>query len=298
MTGQLPSQDSSDELGAVERAVIDHLFVIAPSYAVFLGLHEYDGRLPDLSVAATDRWVAAAHGLLKRLQELPGDRLSRNRSADRLLLELLLESPLFDLQESRDYERNPMAYIGTISLTPYIARNYAPIEARAHAMIASLRGVPQLLQEAKRRLAAPLPEPFLELTLAMAGGLPSHFADAERAARAGALELGDQVADARQEAERALTAFIDWLRAEHLPKATPDFALGAPKFQKLLWVREGIRTPYGEILERGRADLAQNQARLSEIASAQKPPLPVTELLESLYRDHPSAAELLPHART
>jgi uncharacterized protein (DUF885 family) len=87
------------------------------------------------------------------------------------------------------------------------------------------------------------------------------------------------------------------LRAEFVPRATPEFALGPAKYQKLLWVREGIQTPTEQLLAAGTADLKRNQARLRELAGAWKKGGEVPALLEELLREHPSAAELLPKAR-
>jgi uncharacterized protein DUF885 len=291
------SRGPADELSPLEETIVRHFFVLAPSYAVFLGLHEYDGRLPELSTQATDRWARQADALRAKLNEIPEKRLSSDRAVDQLLLNLLLESALFDLREAHDYERNPMAYIGPISLTPYITRDYSPLPARVEAMERLLRGVSDLLETGRRRLSPPLPEPFVRLSLAMSAGLPSHFTDAENVARAGSAALGDQLQAARGIAGAALTKFVGWLRDEVAPKASPEFALGPEKFQKLLWVREGIRTPFAEILARGRADLERNQSRLSEIAAARRPRVSVADLLEGLYRDHAAANGLLPEAK-
>jgi len=113
------------EFDAVEKAVVDHLFEFQPSYAVGLGLHAYDGRVPDLSRAASDRWAAQADALLRRVGALDPDSLTEERRIDRLLLRLLLEAPLFGLRESMDLDRNPMGYVGLVSLTSYLVRDYA-----------------------------------------------------------------------------------------------------------------------------------------------------------------------------
>ena len=127
----------SSEFETLEREVVDHLFVLQPSYAVALGLHEYDGRLPDFSTTSTDRWVRDAEALLARLAQFSSDALPPSRKADAFLLSLLLESPLFDLRDVGDLERNPMNYLGAVSLTAYLARDYAPVPHRVEAVVRS-----------------------------------------------------------------------------------------------------------------------------------------------------------------
>ncbi len=287
----------SDEFTAVEQGVIDHLFQLQPQYAVFLGLHTYDGRLPDLSEAGTESWATGADGWLRRLHAFAPDHLPKERQLDRVLLQLLLESPLFDLRDAFELEHNPMAYVGTISLTPYIARDYAPIDQRTEAMVRVLEGFPAILDAGRRRLKSPLPEPFLRLTLSIGGGLPEHFAEAESAAARGSAALGAKVAAARPSAEKAIHEFLARVRDEYLPKATREFALGLERYQRLLWVREGIRTPVVDILALGERDLRRNQVRLEELAQAARPPGSIAAVLERLFRDHATASGLLDQAR-
>ena len=278
---------------ALERRVIDHLFELQPSYAVSLGLHEYDGRVPDLSLAATDRWASIADALLRELLSVEPSSLSAERRIDAFLLRLLLESPLFDLRESLELDRNPMAYVGSVSLTSYLARDYAPPEQRVAAIARLLESVPRLLDYGRQRLKAPLPKPFIDLALAIGGGLPAHLAEAQTFAdRAHA---GPSLSKARGTAEPAIAAFLSWLKDEQLPRATPEFALGGARFQRLLFVREGIEAPFEEIRRAGQADLARNQARLAEIAGEEQ--IAVDDLFGRLNRDHPSTAQLLPTAR-
>jgi uncharacterized protein (DUF885 family) len=295
--GSAPRTEVRDELAALENAVTDHVFELQPSYAVFLGLHRYDGRLPDLSLEATERWASGAERLLGRLRDLPAERLGPDRRVDKMFLELLLEGPLFDLRESREYDRNPMAYLGAVSLTSYMVREYAPLPQRVDAMVRTLEGVPKLLKEGRGRLHRVLPEPFLRLSQAIGGGLPSHFQEAEELAGRSASALADRVRAARAPAVAAVREFLRALKEEYLPRATPDFALGPERFQRLLWVREGIRTPFSEIARAGTADLRRNQERLAEIARGLRPPKSATELLEGMYRDHPTSEGLLEEAR-
>ncbi|MCI4354516.1 MAG: DUF885 domain-containing protein, partial [Thermoplasmata archaeon] len=105
----------------------------------------------------------------------------------------------------------------------------------------------------------------------------------------------------RQDAEQSINEFVGRLKDEYLPKATTDFALGPERFQRLLWVREGIRTPYSEILRSGQADLERNQARLADIATQTRPgmatALAISDLFEGVYRKHTTAARLVPRAQ-
>ncbi len=284
---------TSDGFDALEREVVDHVFRMHPSAAVELGLHAYDGRLPDLSLPATEGWAATADDLLRRIEAVDAATLSPARAIDRFLLRLLLEEHLFGLRESMDLDRNPMGYVGAVSLTSYLARDYAPVPQRVDAIVRLLEALPRLFDQGRARLRAVLPRPFVELALSMAEGVPGHFDDAQAfAATAG---LGERVARARAPAEAALVEFLGWLREEKLPRSTPEFALGPEKFQRLLFVREGIEAPFDEMRRAGEADLARNRARLAEIATAQG--VEPGALYDGMARDRPTAGEVLATAR-
>jgi hypothetical protein len=285
---------SGEGLETLERQVVDHFFELYPNWAVSLGLHEYDGRLPLVARAATDRWLGGAEALLHRLAAGETGR-SEARHIDCFLLQLLLEGPRFDLTDVGEFERNPMVYLGSLSLTSYIARDYAPIAQRVDGILQILDAVPQYLAEARRRLGSKLPRPFLQLALSMGSGLPAHFLEAEEFARKADPEFGKQVGTARAGAETAIASFLRHLKDDLLPHATEQFALGPQRFQRLLFVREGLETPFGEIEKAGWADLKRNQARLAEIAAAEH--TGADALFEKLRQDHPAADELIPTAQ-
>ena len=292
-----PARDAASELASLETDIVDHLFVLQPSYAVFLGIHAYDGMVPDLSKEATSAWSHQAAALLKRLEAIPRDALPKDRRLDHLLLRLLLEGPIFDLSESRDFDRNPMVYVGQVSLTSYMVRQYAPAADRVRAMTRYLTGIPKVLDQGLARMDAHLPKPFLTLAEAMAGGIPGHLAEAEEFVRGSAPDLLPEWTHARASAGASVDHFMQRLRTVFAPAATPEFALGRERYQRLLWVREGIRTPVDDMLAAGTADLKRNQERLRVLAADSGPKVTVPSLLESLFEEHPTASELLPRAR-
>ncbi|MCI4363150.1 MAG: DUF885 domain-containing protein [Thermoplasmata archaeon] len=292
-----PSSDAMAELAAIEERAVAHTFELSPGYAVAAGRHDYDGRLPSLSHAATAVWVTEADRLLGGLRALEGRPLPPERAIDRLLLELLLEGSRFDLVDAKLYDCNPMLYLWSISLTAYTVRPYAPMQARGEAMLRLVEAVPRFLEEAIQRLDPVLPAPFLLLSTSMGTGLPGHYAECEGAIRRELPALADRFRDARIRAEESLQRFLDKIETEYRPKQTPEFALGHERFQQLLWVREGLRMSIAELKAAGLEDLHRNQRRLAALAAAGKPSGTTAELLASASEDHASAERLLPEVR-
>ena len=286
---------SADPLSTLETQIVDHFFELRPTMAVGLGLHRYDGVLPDLSASRTSRWADGAERLLHQLGETPESSLPTPRRLDRNLLRLLLEGSLFDLNEVRELDRNPMSYLVQPELTGYLVRDYAPAADRAAAVRKALAAFPPLLATARSRLERVLPRPFVTLGIQIASGLPSHFQEGEAFAASASPALRRELREAREGADTAVRSFAEWLGTDRLPKATDDFALGPEKFQRLLWVREGLTTPVADVLAKGRADLERNQRRLAEIARQQK--APPDQLIARLGDRHPAADQLIPLAQ-
>ena len=289
------ASEPTDPLSRIEDQIVAHYFEARPTVAAYLGLHQYDGILPDLSSDGTGRWAGAARGLLLELASVEEPSLTAPRRLDRNLLRLLLEGTLFDLEVARQVDRNPMTFLFQPDLTNYIARDYAPVEDRLRGIVRVLNAVAPLFETAKARLEPVLPRPYVTLALHIASGLPAHFAEGESLAASGSRPLREEVHSARERAEAAVRDFGSWLESERLPQATDDFALGLERFARLLWVREGLTMPVQEVLSRGRADLKRNQDRLAEIARRESSS--PEQLIEDLQQDHPSPDELLPLVR-
>lgn len=210
---------------------------------------------------------------------------------------MTLEGPLFDLRDSRDYDQNPMVYLGALSLTAYTVRAYAPLPVRVEAIRRHLGGVPDYLRAGLDRLDPHLPAPFVRLAIAMATGIESSYRDIESIVG----PLGDatleRIREARDPAVRAVQGFAHRLNETWLPGATNEFALGPERYQKLLWVRERVRAPFADVAAAGRADLERNRARLAAVAASAHPPTDGRGLLERAAKNHPSSDQLLPRAR-
>ncbi|EQD77220.1 protein containing DUF885, bacterial [mine drainage metagenome] len=295
---ELPSGASSTDRAFVdlEQRIVHQVLSLAPAGAVQLGLHAYDGLVPDLSEGAEERHCQAIRRLQHELEGILEGQLLPGARRDRGLLGLMLASDLFSLKELHVLERFPLAYVEGLQLVPYLARPYASPEVRAGAMVRLLTGVPGVLAEGRRRLRDPLPAPLLSVSQAMAAGLAPHYAETERFVRESAPGELSAYRKAREEADAAVEAFLGHL-SRAVERATDDFALGPERFQRLLYVREGLTLPWDELRRRGESDLRRNQERLAELAARAPPGGSPAEALAELSRDHPGPDTLLPEAR-
>ena len=236
-----------------------------PGQATRFGLHQHDGRLPDLSRAAIEADIAAERDFVRQLEAVEPAILGEGVAFER---ELALHSArlrLFAAEVGRRWERTSEATdeIGT-ALFLLLAREFAPLEERLLSLIARIEGIPVALRQVRDRLG---PEPvrlWLEQEQSSAVEMPTLIgaivAEAATVWPDGRPELARlHVAAAR--AERAFAEYAGWIE-EHLTVAGDGTALGASELDHLVELRELERLTTDEILAIGYEQLeAQHQVR-------------------------------------
>ena len=133
-----------------QRLVKEH-WDFYPTAGSRIGRHEYDGQLPDLSPHRITRRVEELRRGLAQLSGLSSENGNGNESEseDRLtrrLLDLFLRRELFNLEEMRPLENNPMRQVGYLNVGGYVKRDYAPLVDRLRAATQAMEQVPDFLQ--------------------------------------------------------------------------------------------------------------------------------------------------------
>ena len=259
-----------------------------------LGLHDYDGFLPDLSPARLKGWSEKAVGLLELIK---GEfhELDKEGRQDSQSMETMLERMLFDIQDLRAYSTRPTIYSLQLSATPYISREYAPVDSRISAVNRHLRTIPGFLEKANLDLDRKLADPIVEIAIKQTQGVMRDLdgAAAREAAKAN-IAIKEEFDRAKADAILSMVEFIDALHEEH--KTSNDFALGRDLFQKLLWVNDRIDQPVEEVLELAVQDLEVNAKALRESAERIRPGATAESIVEEIQQDHPTPKLLLDDA--
>ena len=293
-----PPPTSSRPLAQLAEEFLTSLFEAQPTIAAALGLHEYDGRIQDFREPARARRISALRGFRAQVSGLDPLALDADDAHDRALVALAVDQELFELEGLREFERNPIAYSGPLDLSGYIKRDYAPLTQRVGALCEHLRQIPDYLAVARETLRKPVPLPFLETALDVYAGI-ARFQERElvQAVRPiGGGRLWDAFERANADALNALRRFIGFLEHEGRAGAVDAFAMGEAHFRTMLRVGEMVDLPPERLLEIGREDLAQNQARLREAAGRIDPTATIRDVIARQAGDHPSAERLIPEA--
>jgi uncharacterized protein (DUF885 family) len=287
---------SSVSLKSFTERFLASFFEAHPTYAAGLGLHEYDGRVPDLSQVAIEARISYLRQALEEINGISADQLEGVEWLDYRLLHDSIQFELFDLTEWRRWQRDPQAYLWPMAVDQYIKRDYAPLPERTKGLVKHLRGLPELVEQAKANLSN-VAAPVLEMAVQMLqGGID--FVEVDLPQAITELQESDptlydefQAAQARAlEASRGLLAHMT---AALAPQAPTDFAVGSEAYAKMLRYGEAVDVPLEWLLEIGQADLEQNKAAFVETAARIDPNKSPSDVMKELTREHPTTETLV-----
>jgi hypothetical protein len=236
----------------------------------YVGRHEYDGRVEDLSPEGVRAGLARVGGPSEPEQD-PHDE------AQLAAFERLVRLELGELEL---YRSNPLYHIAALDVSCY-DRDYAPEAERAEARRRHLAAWPDAVDAAVTaldRVAAPVAEALLPAARGLTAGLEESGADPV--------------------VERALAAHKRL--AAHLEAAADgghrDTALGRGPLGRLLGAGEALEVDLGRLEERADAERDRLQAMLEEACGRLAPGRPTAEVVAGLLEDHPDAGGVLREA--
>jgi uncharacterized protein (DUF885 family) len=272
-TSAAPSASQGALWDAFRDGFIERYFELNPSYAVYQGRHELDGRIGDWSDAALTRQVAFLRESIAQAEAFDGALLSDAQRFERDYLAHVARGDLFWLEDADQPHKNLTWYFDN-GLDPnvYIARPYADAATRLRAFIDYLRAVPAAVAQIRANVEVPMPLSFVEYGIAGFNGFAEYYVGDATAAFASVDDAALQ-AELRAAVETASTAMAEaaaWLESQR-STATQGFALGAERFARMLEETEGVTLPLDELEALGRADLKRNQQALAEACAAFAP---------------------------
>lgn len=273
--------------------ILDARLEMQPLLGVELGLHDYDGKLPDVTTNGVTQAIADLKSLLAELDAMapPADAIERVEHA---AVATALRGDLFELETRRAPARNPMFYLGPLDLTPYISRDYAPLPDRVNAIIAVANATPAHLESAKANLESSLPRTFVQTALLQTRGT-STFVRIDVAKATDAVEdpeLRKQLHASLGVMAKALDDYATFLEAA-LAKANDEYALGAEAFARMLRETQGIDIGLKELRQVLEADLARNKEAMVAAARAIDPKRAAAEVIAEVTKQKPATDAVL-----
>jgi uncharacterized protein (DUF885 family) len=226
---QTPTQTDDQRFTAYADQFLAEYLQLAPADATIAGEHRWDGTWPDVSPAGD----AKLHAFLDRaLAGIPRGALSAQNQIDATLLADTIRFQLFELDELKQRDRDPVFYTDVIGtgFDALVNRNFGTPASRLASVIGRLDALPQLLTAAKARLQHPS-HVATETASTQTAGLVD-LVDKDLAARFP--DGGPALAEASKHAAAALHDFQTFLDKDLLARSDGSFRLGRELFAKKL----------------------------------------------------------------
>ncbi|OOQ60207.1 DUF885 domain-containing protein [Mucilaginibacter pedocola] len=278
---------------------IEGYLAMRPANGVYLGYHQYDGKVTDVSKASLDKELARLKDFDSKLAATDTTALSTRAFYDYRMLRSAIKQEIFSFEDMHSFTDNPMTYAGAVDVSIYVKRDFAPIEERVKSIIAIEKQAGKIMADAKANLKDTLPKPFIETAILIARGSASFLGNdlkiALKDVKNDTLMKAFNVAN--DAAIVAINGYADYLTKEKLPKATNKYAIGAANYQKMLLYNEGITLTPAQILELGLKELKKEQESFNAAAKIINPNKKPVDVYNDLQNEHPTAASLLPDAR-
>ena len=273
-------------------------FKANPSFAVFSGLHEYDGQLPDFSATGLAREAARLEAARKSTAAFDPAQLDADRRIEREYLLSVIDKSLFWQVEAKAPHSNPAWYFDAIDPDIYLSKPYAPLEVRMKGFIAYLNALPQALESIRANLRTPLAAPIVNYSVNAFGGYAEFFAGDAAAVYKDVKDpaLQAELAASLKRAAAASHSLAEWFESQRAT-ATNDYALGPKLFSRMLAATEQVDVPLDRLEAVGRADLERNLKALREACAQFAPgaslPACVDRVSANKPKDGPVAAARL-----
>lgn len=242
------SSDADAEFSRTRDALYWAHLEARPTLAVYLGHHQFDGKLPDVSEAALKTEIDRLNKAQQTLGSFDETRLSPLHRVERDALLFEIRQNLFELEVMREPWRNPTWYGWGLSVSNYVARDYAPREQRAQAIIEVAGGFEAFVSNIQKNLDENIPITWIETgLLQVTGNIEFIQTDVKREMRGlDDPRLEQRLETALDQMVSVLEKHRDFLEARK-KGATADYALGEEMFLRMLKDTQGLEISLSEL---------------------------------------------------
>jgi hypothetical protein len=255
--------------------------------ATFIGVHDQDHRLPDLSDHGVGDTVADMRALLSEVNGLDEENRAPHGSMDKRLAEGFLKIQLWEHESDHFHRGNPSLYTGEaiFGVMSLFLTDFAPLEQRAEAAVRRMEAIPAFLAQGRANVRkAPLA--WTGRAIRECGGAAAFFSEGIAHLAAG---WGSQASPFKKSAERAARAFEEfrsYLEGDLSRRGSAGHACGEEALS--LYLREGhfLSDDADQVIAYAQAQVGEADAFLRERAAefgAATPP----EALAGLRSLHP-----------
>ena len=280
-------EEESQKLKDIRKEVFDFVMKAEPPAATNMGIHEYDGELPDGSRGAQEEKIRKFKDWVAELEEIDSEKLEGEEKDSLKVGKHVLNLRIYELDELRKWESNPnhARVIGT-SLLPLLKRDFAPLEERLRSAKSRIEAIPEFLADADEVVIDPV-KLWVKIGLESLEKLPGlmgvvlNTAEESELSESEVRDLESAISGARE----ALDSYGSWLE-DQLEDAKEEFAIGPEEFSELLR-KEKLGYETDEIMDLGKDYLDESRSEMEKYARRINDELSVTDAMDRIEDNTP-----------
>ncbi|MFZ4081832.1 MAG: DUF885 domain-containing protein [Pirellula sp.] len=238
-----------------------------PMFATYLGNHDYDHQLDDLSPQARAEDLQNDTKVLNELkQQVDLKRLSRNAQIDLEIWQHFLEYRIWQATNSNDFANDPRVYLTYASDSVFTLLTQSTLPKHRNVENASKRiaQIPSIVQAAKQSIGQP-PKILTEIAIKRTDGAIAFYESdifklAEESPQLSPLQAPSRSAAA------SLKDYKKFLEQEVLPRSKGDWRIGKDKFAKKLELELDAGLTAAEVIQAANAEADRVEQEMYYVA--------------------------------
>ncbi len=275
-------------------AFFQHYYARRPVNATFIGVHDHDHVLPDLSSGGTAETVNEMRRLRRDLEAIPVAGLTDAQRHDRLLAGNFLDLQIMEAGLPQFGRGNPAVATGegVFSLLSLFLRDSEPLAERVAAAISRMRAMPGFLASGRATTTA-APSPWTDRAIHEARSAVIYFGDGMHQLATDQHITDPAFLEAAVIARDAFAGHADWLENELRHHPSEHIACGRDAFDRYLALGHCLPPEQDAawVESYARRVMEETRAALDEQARTIDPNQSWTELLATLPDAHPSQTD-------
>ena len=238
-----------------------------PVNATFIGMHQHDDLLPDLSEQGLDDVGAEAASFLGRLSALPDESLNSTQIIDRRLAAGMLAIEDWEHRGDHMWRGNPSLAIGEaiFGVMSLFLRDFAPLPRRVEAAIARLHAIPELLQQVQTTIHS-APAAWTQRAIRECDGTLAFLSNGIDLLMAEKGIADSRLRSAADHAAKAVTGFHTFLNGELLASQIEMVGCGEETLDLLIRQGHQLDRSASQIEEQAWNTLHQTDEGLTKLA--------------------------------
>jgi uncharacterized protein (DUF885 family) len=301
------AQSEDEKFEKLTQDFLKGYFMASPIGATYIGVHDYDNQLDDVSAAAMDAEVKRLTTFKQSLAGINVQALSKAKNIDQRILAENIDEALFGYTELKEYTWNPMVYTGAIgnSMAGLLYQEFAPLDQRLKNAVERAKQVPRYLKQAEANLTN-APKMHVETAIKQNQGNIGLFKEELiGAGKTASLELQASIKEASAIAVAAIEEFGKWLETDLKPRATKETRLGKDLFTRKLTLALKSNLTTDEVLQRAESETERVLGEMyglavplykeyyNEEAGSKDQLVVIKAVLDKIVLDHPKKEELM-----